>query len=135
MSRFDSDAVASLKAKLLELGSDGSDWAKTRRRRLQGQIRSQRLLEARARGSHTDEEWQAIVARFDARCVRCGCVPVGGPCKDHIVPIYQGGSDAADNLQPLCRHCNGSKGPETTNWAAYRDENGFLDIDLPEERF
>lgn len=100
-----------------------------------GRLRSQRLKEARDRGTHTDEQWRELVARFDGRCVRCGCTPVGGPCKDHIEPIYLGGSDAIDNLQPLCRECNSSKTADTTNWVAYRDLHGFLEIDKPEPRF
>jgi len=52
-------------------------------------------------------------------------MPVGRPCKDHIVPIYRGGSDGLENLQPLCRECNTQKGPEVFNWAAYRDAHGF----------
>lgn len=73
------------------------------------------------------------MARFDDRCVQCGCYPEGRPCKDHILPIYLGGSDTATNLQPLCRQCNTAKGPDATNWAAYRDEHGFADVDGPFE--
>lgn len=40
--------------------------------------------------------------------------------KDHIEPVYSGGSDAIDNLQPLCRTCNSAKGPDTTD---YRPKN------------
>ncbi len=29
---------------------------------------------------------------------------------DHIIPVKQGGSSERDNLQPLCRWCNGVKG-------------------------
>lgn len=59
------------------------------------------------------------------RCVRCGCVPMVRPCKDHITPICIGGSDHISNLQPLCRECNSSKGPESFNWLEYRQEHGF----------
>jgi 5-methylcytosine-specific restriction endonuclease McrA len=45
--------------------------------------------------------------------------------RDHIVPIYQGGSDAITNIQPLCKRCNCAKGPETTDWAQRRREHGF----------
>lgn len=125
----DSAAVLVLKQKLVSVTSA------EQRRTIHGRIRSQRLAEARARGTHTSQEWMDLVSRFDMRCVRCGCTPAGKPCKDHIVPIYVGGSDAIDNLQPLCRECNSSKTVDTTNWVAYRDLHGFLDIDKPEPRF
>lgn len=121
----DSEAVLALKARLNDLVGDSSDWAKRHRKWLQSQIRAQRLAEARERGTHTEEEWLAILARFDYRCVRCGRTPDPRPCKDHIVPIYLGGSDAASNLQPLCRECNTSKCPDSFDWAKYRDEHGF----------
>jgi 5-methylcytosine-specific restriction endonuclease McrA len=88
------------------------------------QIRAQRLAAARALGTHTADEWQALVSRFAGRCVRCGASDRAVE-KDHIKPLYQGGSDAIDNLQPLCARCNCAKGPEATNWAAYREEHGF----------
>lgn len=89
-------------------------------------IRAKRLAAARALGTHTAEEWAALVAKFGGRCVRCTIA--GRVEKDHIRPLYQGGSDAIDNLQPLCPRCNSSKGPETTNWAAYRETHGFDEV-------
>jgi len=123
----DSAEVIALKRRLAEHRFDGSDWGSSHRKWLHAQIRGQRLKEARAKGTHTKEEWEAILTKHSRRCVRCGCRPDPRPCKDHITPIYQGGSDAASNLQPLCRECNTSKGPDTFNWAAYRDEHGFPD--------
>ena len=77
--------------------------------------RSERLSAARKKGTHTSEEWQEMVHFFGGRCVRCGADDVA-PVKDHIVPIYQGGCDSIRNLQPLCRHCNSSKGPENIDY-------------------
>lgn len=76
--------------------------------------RSERLSEARQKGRHTAEEWTAMVDLCGQQCARCQvkCIPV----KDHIVPIYKGGSDAIDNLQPLCGSCNSSKGPDETDF-------------------
>lgn len=124
---MDSAEVLRLKAKRAEFLADGSDWGRRMARSYAGRIRAQRLSEARERGTHTEAEWLAILEKFDYRCVRCACTPDGGPCKDHIVPIYQGGSDAADNLQPLCRECNTGKGSDDFNWAKYREEHGFGD--------
>ena len=87
-------------------------------------IRSIRLEAARSKGVHTEMQWLAFVASFGSRCVMCGTFSPSLQ-KDHVVPIYQGGSDGMDNLQPLCQPCNAAKGPDSTNWAAYRIQNGF----------
>jgi len=82
-------------------------------------IRRTRLAFARSLGTHTPEQWEWLKAFFDHRCVRCGRSGYHLD-KDHIVPIYQGGSDGFNNLQPLCAWCNAAKGPENFNWVLYR---------------
>lgn len=81
--------------------------------------RSQRLSEARKKGTHTKSEWLSILETCDWKCVKCQSKQ--GLVKDHINPIYKGGSDSIDNIQPLCRSCNSAKGPENkdfrpSNW-------------------
>lgn len=71
--------------------------------------RSERLAAARLKGTHTVEEWLSMVDIFDGKCLKC---KVEGVVKDHIIPVYQEGSDSIQNLQPLCRSCNAAKGPE-----------------------
>jgi 5-methylcytosine-specific restriction endonuclease McrA len=89
-------------------------------------IRSVRLQAARAKGTHTESEWLRMVSAFQCRCVMCGAQMEASEIqKDHIIPIYQGGSDGIENLQPLCRPCNTSKGPDTFDWVSYRVEHGF----------
>lgn len=82
--------------------------------------RAQRLAAARQKGTHTKEEWVNLVEIMGHKCVRCGIsaddLEGGVLCKDHILPIYQGGSDSIENIQPLCRNCNSSKGPESKDW-------------------
>ena len=96
------------------------------RSRLNTKIRSIRIAAARAKGTHTEALWVSLVAAFGCRCVMCGeSMQASDIQKDHIVPIYQGGSDGIENLQPLCRPCNASKGPDNTNWVEYRMERGF----------
>ena len=84
----------------------------------QGKSRSSRLSAARRKGTHTPEEWQAMLDVIGPTCLRCDR-PAGdngsGLVKDHIVPVYQGGSDGIENIQPLCRSCNAAKGPDTTD--------------------
>ena len=78
--------------------------------------RAERLKAAREKGTHTKEQWATLLDEFNHCCVCCGSdIQVQ---KDHIIPIYQGGSDGIDNLQPLCRKCNCAKGPDSTNWVA-----------------
>ncbi len=81
------------------------------------QKRSKRLSDARDKGTHTNEDWEDMVSYFSDTCVRCG--EKTKIVKDHIVPIYQGGSDCIKNLQPLCKSCNSSKGPENIDFRGY----------------
>jgi len=79
--------------------------------------RKLRLQRAKEKATHTKKQWHEMLVFFDHTCVRCegesGLVNVE---KDHITPIYQGGSDSIKNLQPLCAKCNASKGPESKDW-------------------
>lgn len=78
--------------------------------------RSKRLAEARAKGTHTKSEWDEM-RNFFGCCVKCGKSAEDVELvKDHIIPIYQGGSDSITNLQPLCRSCNSSKGPDSKDY-------------------
>ena len=87
------------------------DYAEKRdKRQRAASIRRERLLHARSLGTHTEAEWIAMLEAHGYRCVICGCIPTGRPCKDHIIPISRGGSDSISNLQPMCRECNASKG-------------------------
>jgi len=70
-------------------------------------IRKQRLRAAQEKGRHTPAEWRAILRKHGGKCAYCGSNQ--DIHKDHIIPISRGGSDGADNIQPLCVHCNCSK--------------------------
>lgn len=66
-----------------------------------------RAVKAKALGSHTLQEWHAVLKRFGNKCAGCGVK--GKLTKDHVMPIARGGSDFAFNLQPLCAPCNSRK--------------------------
>jgi 5-methylcytosine-specific restriction endonuclease McrA len=69
-----------------------------------------RALKLAAGGSHTEEEWEALKASYDFKCLRCGMQePEIKLTRDHVVPLTQGGSDSIDNIQPLCARCNSKK--------------------------
>ena len=77
--------------------------------------RSERLSLARAKATHSKEEWEELKTFF-GHCVICGkSAEEVKLVKDHIIPIYQGGSDGIDNLQPLCQSCNARKGSDSTD--------------------
>lgn len=89
------------------------------------ELRSARMAAAREKGRHTDEEWKALREFCGFKCVRCGAE--GHQDRDHILPVYQGGSDGIDNIQPLCARCNASKGSESVDhrpsgWRAFVEQ-------------
>jgi len=73
-----------------------------------------RALAATAIGTHTQSEWDRILRKSHWVCAKCkSAKPL---TKDHILPLSRGGSNMADNLQPLCKHCNSSKGSRNVNY-------------------
>lgn len=94
------------------------------KKKLHNEIRRDRMRLAMKKGTHTRAEWESLKFEFSGRCVLCGA-DERKIQKDHIIPIYKGGSDAITNLQPLCAQCNASKGPDDFNWVKYRRQAGF----------
>lgn len=85
--------------------------------RVNARKRQYRLTIAREKGRHTKKQWLEMVSFFENTCCRClGESNLSYVEKDHILPIYMGGSDGLDNLQPLCARCNSSKGNEQIDW-------------------
>lgn len=75
------------------------------------------IRRARKRGSltkFTHVEWAVLCARYDNCCLCCGIQSKLTP--DHIVPLSRGGSNAIDNIQPLCMGCNLKKGTKSTDY-------------------
>lgn len=74
-------------------------------------------LKAKAGGSFTLQEWEALKAYYDYTCLRCGRQePEIELTIDHVVPLSQGGRNSIENLQPLCRTCNLSKNTKTIDY-------------------
>jgi 5-methylcytosine-specific restriction endonuclease McrA len=92
-----------------------------RRRRCDREIRRLRLTLARNHGTHSEQQWCELQHAVDYCCVRCGRQAKGCLVKDHIVPIYMGGCDSINNIQPLCVRCNSSKGAEMVDWRSRID--------------
>src|ERR1700732_267271 len=58
-------------------------------------------------GSHTLDEWNAVVKKQRARCLDCKRkVKLE---RDHVIPISEGGSGMICNIVGRCRSCNAKK--------------------------
>jgi 5-methylcytosine-specific restriction endonuclease McrA len=92
-----------------------SEWKKTPQGKLSNRTKTRRY---RARlsgavGSHTEEEWQALLEQHDHKCVVCGTTE--NITRDHIIPLSKGGSDFIENIQPMCMVDNSRKNDQL-NW-------------------
>ena len=66
-----------------------------------------RLLEKNA-GNFTPQEWKEVLVKYGEFCLHCGSTE--HITIDHVIALSQGGSNTKNNLQPLCKTCNCSKG-------------------------
>lgn len=90
-----------------------------------------RLKIAKEKGDHSKQDWSAMKIFFNNTCVMCfGESRLLNVERDHIIPIYQGGSNAINNIQPLCAKCNSSKGPDSRDYRIKYAER--FDIKLPD---
>ena len=61
-------------------------------------------------GGITRQEWEDIKTGSSFRCLKCGATePTIKLQMDHIIPLKLGGTNTADNIQPLCGPCNRGK--------------------------
>jgi 5-methylcytosine-specific restriction endonuclease McrA len=104
-------------------------WRKANRDRYNGLIRAWRTANydpaqnaaagnrrramLKAGGTFTKDEWLDLCARYDYKCASCGKEE---QTVDHIIPLSVGGLNIIDNIQPLCKSCNCSKGAKTIDY-------------------
>jgi len=77
--------------------------------------RRRRAMELGAEDSHDWEEFVELCTILDFRCQGCGrqFASASELTEDHVIPLSRGGNDDIENIQPLCKSCNSSKGVRT----------------------
>lgn len=107
-------------------------WREANPEQVSANRQKRRALEVNATGSFTAAQLEALYEFYDHRCLCCGqregdiSDKNGKPIKiaaDHVIPLACGGSNEIDNIQPLCKPCNSSKGARHAtdyrlNWVA-----------------
>ena len=83
-------------------------------------IARRRTRKTNAGGSFGAGEFKELCRHYDCHCLRCGKqFPIIKLEADHVIAVANGGSSDIENIQPLCRSCNSSKGAKNTD---YRDK-------------
>lgn len=86
-------------------------------------LQAARARRAKAKiGSFTYSDWLLIKEMFGGRCLCCGkAEPEVSLEADHVVSLRNGGSHDPENIQPLCRGCNASKGAKNIDFRTERN--------------
>ena len=90
-----------------KMNANGRKWRKENYEKWSLINRRNQYKRRLAIGRFTNEEWLRILKKHDNSCAQCGTkekITI-----DHIIPISKGGANWANNLQPLCLHCNVKK--------------------------
>jgi superfamily II DNA or RNA helicase len=64
----------------------------------------------------SEEDKESVKAHDKYACLCCGYDSKRSLQVDHILPFSMGGDSGFNNLQTICRKCNGLKGEETINF-------------------
>lgn len=77
-------------------------------------VHKRRARKAASGGSHSSEQWRALLESCGWRCAYCDvALTKGTACRDHRLPLSRGGSNDIENIVPACRRCNLRKHDKT----------------------
>jgi 5-methylcytosine-specific restriction endonuclease McrA len=108
-----------LNAKAREWKASNKDHCKTHKHARRARVKA-------AQGSHTTDEWHAILKAHGYRCSWCGAMQSASNrlTRDHYIPLSKGGSNFASNIVPACKVCNSEK--RARDPLAFARSLGFL---------
>lgn len=68
-------------------------------------------------GHFSIEEWVSTKEKYNFSCLCCKKQePFIKLSPDHVIPLSRGGKNTIENIQPLCRECNGRKWAKTVDY-------------------
>jgi 5-methylcytosine-specific restriction endonuclease McrA len=104
--------------------ASGRAWAKRNRPKLAHWAGRYRARKAGAIGSHTFAQWMSCVEIHAWKCAYCDVALTPTTLtKDHVVPLFKGGTNYVENLAPACKSCNSAKRDRTD----FRPPKGAVD--------
>jgi 5-methylcytosine-specific restriction endonuclease McrA len=112
---------ASNREKLIEYGREhGKKYRVKHPEKARASWQRRRARQLGNGGEFTEKEWQAVKKAYGFGCVRCGRKePDVSLERDHITPLTLGGQNVIENIQPLCRSCNASKGTRAADYRPF----------------
>lgn len=103
-----------------EIAKKRREWRINNPEKRREENRKRRNNKYKAKGYHTEQEWQQKKREYNYCCAYCGikekdlikkykCKKWWNLTEDHIIPITKNGTDYINNIVPACIGCNSSK--------------------------
>ena len=90
------------------------EWQRNNRDKIKAYNAKRKALKFNAPGHFTGLEWKLLKEKYGNICLCCR--KKKKLTIDHIIPLSKGGTNYINNIQPLCKSCNSSKGTKTIDY-------------------
>jgi 5-methylcytosine-specific restriction endonuclease McrA len=102
-------------------------WREANREKCAATNHARRARVAGNGGKFTAQEWKDLCERYENKCLCCGRSDVK-LAADHVIPLKNGGVNTIENLQPLCKSCNSSKGARHRDYRPISQPALFVEV-------